>query len=153
LFLPAQDQRFRSGVGSAATRTRSRIVDIGVKDSTLLSDLEALVEPTSRGDPEQPLRWTCKSLRKLARELEVQGHQVSRTLVGELLESLDYSLQGNRKTKEGLSHPDRDAQFRYINETVSAAMAEQQNWSAISRTPAASGGRKALRKRSWWMTS
>jgi hypothetical protein len=62
----------------------------------------------------------------LARELEVQGHQVSRTLVGELLESLDYSLQGNRKTKEGLSHPDRDAQFRYINETVSAALGQQQ---------------------------
>ena len=96
------------------------------KDHTLLSDLEALVEPTSRGDPEQPLRWTCKSLRRLARELEVQGHQVSRTLVGELLESLDYSLQGNRKTKEGLSHPDRDAQFRYINETVSAALGQQQ---------------------------
>jgi len=96
------------------------------KDHTLLSDLEALVEPTSRGDPVQPLRWTCKSLRRLARELEVQGHQVSRTLVGELLESLDYSLQGNRKTKEGLSHPDRDAQFRYINETVSAALNQQQ---------------------------
>jgi hypothetical protein len=96
------------------------------KDPTLLSDLEALVEPTSRGDPEQPLRWTCKSLRQLARELQAQGHQVSRTLVGELLESLDYSLQGNRKTKEGSSHPDRDAQFCYINETVSAALAEQQ---------------------------
>ena len=65
-------------------------------------------------------------MRKLARELEVQGHQVSRTLVGELLESLDYSLQGNRKTKEGSSHPDRDAQFRYINETVSAALSQQQ---------------------------
>src|SRR5438270_1730420 len=86
------------------------------KDPTLLADLEALVEPTSRGDPESPLRWTCKSLRRLANELQAQGHQVSHTLVGELLENLDYSLQGNRKTKEGLSHPDRDAQFSYIND-------------------------------------
>jgi hypothetical protein len=96
------------------------------KDPTLLTDLEALVEPTSRGDPERPLRWTCKSLRQLAGELQAQGHQVSHTLVGELLEGLDYSLQGNRKTKEGLSHPDRDAQFRYINDKVAEALAEQQ---------------------------
>jgi Rhodopirellula transposase DDE domain len=96
------------------------------KDPMLLSDLEALVEPTSRGDPEQPLRWTCKSLRQLAGELKAQGHQVSHTLVGELLEGLDYSLQGNRKTKEGSSHPDRDAQFRYINDQVAEALAAQQ---------------------------
>jgi hypothetical protein len=96
------------------------------KNPGLLSDLEALVEPTSRGDPEQPLRWTCKSLRQLTAELKAQGHQVSHTLVGELLESLDYSLQGNRKTKEGLSHPDRDTQFRYINDTVTEALAAQQ---------------------------
>jgi hypothetical protein len=62
------------------------------KDVTLLADLEALVESTSRGDPESPLRWTCKSLRRLANELQAQGHQVSHTLVGELLENLDYSL-------------------------------------------------------------
>jgi Rhodopirellula transposase DDE domain len=96
------------------------------KDVTLLSDLEALVDPTSRGDPESPMRWTCKSLRRLAGELRAQGHQVSHTLVGELLESLDYSLQGNRKTKEGSNHPDRDAQFSYINDKVVAALAEQQ---------------------------
>ena len=96
------------------------------KDPTLLSDLEALVEPTSRGDPEQPLRWTCKSLRQLAGELKAQGHQVSHTLVGELLEGLDYSLQGNRKTKEGSSYPDRDTQFRYINNQVAEALAAQQ---------------------------
>jgi hypothetical protein len=96
------------------------------KDPTLLTDLEALVEPTSRGDPERPLRWTCKSLRQLAGELQAQGHRVSHTLVGELLEGLDYSLQGNRKTKEGLSHPDRDAQFRFINDKVAEALAEQQ---------------------------
>jgi hypothetical protein len=96
------------------------------KDPTLLTDLEALVEPTSRGDPERALRWTCKSLRQLASELGAQGHQVSHTLVGELLEGLDYSLQGNCKTKEGSSHPDRNAQFCYINDKVMQALAAQQ---------------------------
>jgi hypothetical protein len=84
------------------------------KDPTLLPDLEALVEPTTRGDPESPLRWTCKSVRRLAQALQAQGHQVSRTLVAELLNAAGYSLQANRKTKEGDSHPDRDAQFSRI---------------------------------------
>ena len=83
------------------------------KDPTLLPDLEALVEPTTRGDPESPLRWTCKSLRRLAQVLQAQGHAVSRTLVGHLLNEAGYSLQGNRKTTEGDSHPDREAQFGY----------------------------------------
>jgi hypothetical protein len=81
------------------------------KDPTLLSDLETLVEPTTRGDPESPLRWTCKSVRRL---------------VAELLNAAGYSLQGNRKTKEGDSHPDRDGQYAYINTQVAAALAEQQ---------------------------
>ena len=97
-----------------------------VKDPTLVADLEALVEPTTRGDPESPLRWTCKSVRRLAEALQQQGHQVSRTLVGELLNATGYSLQGNRKTKEGDSHPDRDAQFAHINAQVAAALADQQ---------------------------
>jgi hypothetical protein len=96
------------------------------KDPTLLADLEALVEPTTRGDPESPLRWTCKSVRHLAQALQGQGHQVSRTLVAELLNAAGYSLQGNRKTKEGDSHPDRDAQFAHINSQVAAGLAEQQ---------------------------
>src|SRR5215470_7400859 len=96
------------------------------KDPTLLADLEALVEPTTRGDPESPLRWTCKSVRRLAQALQAQGHQVSRTLVGELLYAAGYSLQANRKTKEGDSHPDRDAQFARINTQVAAALAEKQ---------------------------
>ena len=70
------------------------------KDPTLLPDLEVLVEPTTRGDPESPLRWTCKSLRRLAQVLQAQGHAVSRTLVGHLLNEAGYSLQGNRKTTE-----------------------------------------------------
>jgi hypothetical protein len=96
------------------------------KDPTLLPDLEVLVEPTTRGDPESPLRWTCKSVRRLAQALQAQGHAVSRTLVGHLLNEAGYSLQGNRKTTEGDSHPDRDAQFGYINTQVTTALAEQQ---------------------------
>ena len=96
------------------------------KDPTLLQDLESLVEPSTRGDPESPLRWTCKSVRRLAQALQMQGHQVSHTLVAELLNDAGYSLQGNRKTTEGESHPDRDAQFGYINTQVTAALAEKQ---------------------------
>ena len=84
----------------------------------LLSALEALVEPTTRGDPESPLRWTCRSTRQLAAALSVQGYQVSHQTVASLLDDLGYSLQGNRKTKEGSAHPDRDDQFRYIHGRV-----------------------------------
>jgi transposase len=93
------------------------------KDATLLDDLRRLVEPSTRGDPEGPLLWTAKSLRKLAAGLRELGHQISYTLVGDLLRALGYSLQANRKTREGGKHPDRDAQFGYINEKVKAALA------------------------------
>ena len=89
----------------------------------LIDDLRSLVEPTTRGDPQSPLLWTCKSLRQLSETLRAMGHKIGRTLVGELLHKLDYSLQANRKTREGTSHPDRDAQFHYINELVKAALA------------------------------
>jgi transposase len=88
---------------------------VTVRDSTLLQDLESLIEPLTRGDPESSLRWTCKSLRKLASELVNQGHEVSHRVVGELLEELGYSLQANRKTQEGSTNPDRNAQFEFIN--------------------------------------
>ena len=130
----------------------------------LLDDLNALVEPAARGDPMSPLRWTSKSLRKLAAELPELGHQISHTLVGELLKRLGFSLQANRKTREGDSHPDRDAQFCYINAQVAAALAENEpgqsrltprrrNSSATSRTPAGNGARKATRKKSASTTS
>ena len=96
---------------------RKRTID---KDPTLLQDLESLIEPTSRGDPESPLRWTSKSVRKLAQELNRMGHRVSHRLVADLLHELNYSLQANRKTKEGDSHPDRNAQFEHINAQVKA---------------------------------
>ena len=96
------------------------------KDPTLVADLEKLVEPTTRGHPETCLRWTCKSVRKLAEELNRLGHKVSYPVVAELLHELDYSLQANRKTKEGDSHPDRDAQFEYIDSRVQAYLALRQ---------------------------
>ena len=84
--------------------------------------LEGLVEPLSRGDPESPLRWTCKSTRTLAAELTSQDHAISHEKVAQLLRQMDYSLQGNRKTEEGNDHPDRDEQFEYINEQVRRAL-------------------------------
>ena len=94
---------------------RKRLVE---KDGELLNLLDALVEPTSRGDPMSPLRWTCKSTRRLARELIARGHTISHAKVGELLDGLGYSLQSTRKRMEGKTHPDRNAQFEFINSRV-----------------------------------
>lgn len=89
------------------------------KDPTLMRDLEALVEPTVAGDPQSPLRWTSKSLRKLAEELKAKKHAVSHQMVRALLSKAEYSLQANRKSvEEGKRHPDRDGQFHYINKQV-----------------------------------
>jgi len=96
------------------------------KDPTLLADLEGLVEPTASGDPMSPLRWTSKSVRHLAATLQQMGHQVSHQLVADLLVAAGYSLQANRKTREGTSHPDRDAQFWYINDQVRRFQAARQ---------------------------
>lgn len=86
------------------------------KDPTVIPDLEGLIEPTTRGDPESPLRWTCKSTPKLSEELKKKNHNVSHAWVGRQLHELGYSLQANKKTIEGVSHPDRNAQFEHINE-------------------------------------
>lgn len=102
---------------------RKRTID---KEPTLRGDLESLVEPVTRGDPESPLLWTCKSLRKLAEELRRMGHRTSRWMVAELLHDMDYSLQANRKTLEGSSHPDRNLQFEHIYESVRTYQAEGQ---------------------------
>jgi len=96
------------------------------KDPTLLADLEKLVDPTTRGDPESCLRWTCKSVRNLADELVAMGHKVSYPVVAELLHELGYSLQANRKTQEGGSHPDRNAQFEHIHAKVQGYIAVRQ---------------------------
>jgi hypothetical protein len=84
-------------------------------DPGLVAALDALSDPLTRGDPESPLRWTCKSTRRLADELSQQGHPVSARTVAAVLHDLGYSLQANRKTREGGTHPDRNAQFEYIN--------------------------------------
>jgi transposase len=95
-------------------------------DETLRTDLESLIEPVTRGDPESPLRWTSKSVRKLADERQRMGHQTSHRMVAALLQEMGYSLQANRKTLEGSSHPDRDAQFEHIHQTVKAFQASDQ---------------------------
>ncbi len=99
---------------------------IAVRDAAIIQDLEKLVEPVTRGDPESPLRWTCKSVRRLAEELGRQGHAVSYPVVAELLRELGYSLQANRKTTEGDGHPDRNAQFEHINRKVRRFLASKQ---------------------------
>lgn len=96
------------------------------RDPELLRALESLVDPTTLGGPESPLRWTCKSTRKLAEELQCQGHEVKERTVARLLKQLGYSLQGNRKTKEGSSHPERDSQFEFINTQVQAFQKRSQ---------------------------
>jgi hypothetical protein len=93
---------------------------LAAHDPTLLADLEALVDPVTRGDPESPLRWTSKSLVKLAEALRGRGHRISGRVVGDLLKGLGYSLQATRKTLEGADHPDRDAQFEHINAQAQA---------------------------------
>src|SRR5450631_2030977 len=87
-------------------------------DPTLLADLDQLIDPSTRGDPESPLRWTCKSTYRLAEALQQQGHPISQRTVYRLLMELGYSLQSNRKMEEGADHPDRDAQFQFINRQV-----------------------------------
>ena len=92
-------------------------------DPKLLASLERLIEPETRGDPESPLRWVCKSTRTLAAQLTRKKHPVSHVKIGQLLRDQNYSLQSNRKTEEGADHPDRDAQFRHINAQVKRALA------------------------------
>jgi len=96
--------------------------ELTVNDPGVLDALDALVEPLTRGDPQSPLRWTCKSTRTLAVELSARRHPISHTKVDQLLRVSGYSLQSNRKTEEGGDHPDRDAQFRYINRAVKRSL-------------------------------
>jgi hypothetical protein len=115
---PARRQRIRrKGAG------RKRTVD---QDATLKRDLESLVEPVTRGDPESPLRWTCKSVRQLAAQLNRMGHRTSHRMVAEILHGMEYSLQANRKTLEGSWHPDRDAQFHHISDRIREFQADRQ---------------------------
>lgn len=121
----------QSEASSGSSSTRIRQPGGGRKplsetDPTLLSDLKYLVDPVTRGDPESPLCWTSKSAAKLTEELRNQGHQVSPRTVCSLLDDLGYSLQANRKTLEGKEHPDRDAQFQHIANTVTSFQTRHQ---------------------------
>ncbi len=115
---PAEPDRTRRPGGG-----RKRLV---ATDPTLLADLKELVEPATRGDPMAALLWTAKSLRNLAAELRGLGHRICHNVVADLLREMGYSLQANRKTREGSSHPDRDAQFGYINDQVKQALAASE---------------------------
>ena len=115
---PATSPRIRKAGGGRKASVKN--------DKKLQITLEDLVEPTTLGDPESPLRWTCKSLRQLESELRSQGFNVSHTSIGNLLKEMGYSLQGNQKTLEGSSHPDRNAQFEFINSRVEGAMRSGQ---------------------------
>ena len=108
-------QRIRAPGGG-----RKKVTEV---DASLRGDLDALIAPLTRGDPQSALRWTCLSLRQLAAQLQVRGHRVSHTLVGELLAEMGYSLQANQKTKEGAAHPDRNAQFEFINARLEKELA------------------------------
>src|SRR3989304_727372 len=122
------DRTIRNGIrelreGDAPPSGRQRRVGGGRKAANqaapgLLDALESLVEPTTRGDPQSPLKWTCKSTRELSRELKKRGYPVSHTTVARLLKDAGYSLQSNRKTVEGKQHPDRNAQFEHIHRRV-----------------------------------
>jgi DDE family transposase len=119
------------------------------QDQALVQALDALVEPTTRGDPMSPLRWTCKSTRRLAKELGRQGHRVRHSTVGQLLKALNYSLQGTRKTPEGTSHPDRNAPFAYSNAGVKACQQRGQPVVAVDTKKKALVGDVAKRGRAY----
>jgi hypothetical protein len=108
--LPSGRQRSHGGGRKPLESSQEDLIDV----------IDRLVEPTERGDPQSPLRWTCKSLSNLQRELVLQGYRVGRTKISKVLRSLGYSLQGNRKTREGTDHPDRNAQFEHIARRVRA---------------------------------
>jgi hypothetical protein len=139
--LPPQKQRIRrAGAG------RKVLVDM---DVTLWSDLESLLDPVTRGDPESPLRWTAKSTRALAEELRAQGHTVSARTVAKLLHDHDYSLQSTHKTIEGRQHPDRNAQFEHINRQTKAFHAAGQPVISVDAKKKELVGEFANKGREW----
>jgi Rhodopirellula transposase DDE domain len=123
LELPVQERALAAARIRRPGGGRRRLVQA---DPGLLGALEALIDPVTRGDPDSPLRWTCKSTVKLASELARQSHPVSDRTVATLLKQAGYSLQANRKTREGSSHPDRNAQFEHINAQVKAFHKQRQ---------------------------
>ena len=121
-----KDLRDPGSLGRKVRRKGGGSPRLATKDPTLLADLERLLEPATMGDPMRPLRWVSKSHDKLARALRAMGHKVSSSSIPKLLGELKYCRHSNRKTKEGGKHPDRDAQFEYINAKVVSFQAEDQ---------------------------
>src|SRR5512135_46040 len=123
----AQQGETAAGVSVSRTRRagggRTRLTQ---QDPQLWHDVESLVDPVTRGDPQSPLRWTCKSTYKLATELQAMGHVVGARTVAHLLKEMHYRLQANRKTREGAAQPDREAQFNHINDQTRAFQARHQ---------------------------
>ena len=153
-------QRLQSGRIRKKGGGRKRRVET---DPTLRRDLEDLLEPHTRGDPESPLRWTSKSLRKLAMELKNMGHKTSHRMVASLLREMEYSLQANRKTTEGKQHPDamgnsstsirkRRSSKRW-GSLLSRLTQKRKNWWVISRTPGRNGVLKAPLIKFWFTIS
>jgi hypothetical protein len=139
--LPAREQRIRR-VGAG----RKRLAEV---DDTLWSDLEKLLDPVTRGDPESALRWTAKGTRALAKELRARGHKVSPRTVAKLLHDHDYSLQGTRKSIEGRQHPDRNAQFEHINRQTKALHAAGQPVISVDTKKKELVGEFANKGREW----
>ena len=133
----------------AAGAGRKRLRD---RDPGLVAALLALVEPDQRGDPQSPLRWTTKSTRNLAAELTLQGHPVSADTVAGLLKAEGFSLQATSRTTEGARHPDRDAQFRYINNQVKEFVADGQPVVSVDTKKKEVLGEYAVGGREWHRT-
>jgi hypothetical protein len=147
----------QEAVGTAIRAAGGGRKPLAQTDPGLLAALEALVDPATRGHPKSPLRWTCKSTSHLAAALASRNHPVTDRTVARLLKQAGYSLQANRKTKEGSSHPDRNCQFEYIGRRVIAAQKQasrsfrwtrkRRSWSGNSRMPAGNGTPKVSRRR------
>src|SRR6266540_2068891 len=135
-----------SGMARSTIRIGANEIDQG---PGLLQALDALVEPTARGDPESPLRWTCKSTHNLAEELTAQGHRVSARTVAELLVGMGYSLQATSKQVEGAQHPDRDGQFGYLNEQARAHLADSQSVISVDTEKKEVVGNLGNKGRTW----
>src|ERR687885_595551 len=144
--LNERQRRFRGGGARGRGGGRG-----GAEDSypAVLQALLAMVEPDERGDPQSPLRWTTKSLRHLAEELTRQGHPVSAPTVGRLLKREGFSLQANAKTLEGAQHPDRDAQFRYLNQQVKDHQADGEPVISVDTKKREQLGRLPMAGREW----